>query len=95
MPLHAQVLCIGGNALFALIFMIGGGTAWGEGDTGLGGFLFALMAAALYTGWVLLKFRKYLSAETSLQRELEIERLYEEIQTLRANNPGGGPAPGI
>jgi hypothetical protein len=93
MPLHAQIICIGGNALFALIFLIGATTASAEGDGGLAGFLTALMVAALYTGWVLLKFRKYLSAEIALQRELEIERLYEEIQTLRANNPGGGPAP--
>jgi hypothetical protein len=94
MPLHAQIVCFGGNAVFALIFLLGAVAASDEGDSGLAAFLTVLMVAALYCGWVLLKFRKYLSAEVAMQRDLEIERLYEEIQTLRANNPGGGPAPG-
>ena len=36
---------------------------------------------------VLVKFRRYLSAEQSIERELRIEQLREEIDQLRANNP--------
>jgi hypothetical protein len=35
---------------------------------------------------VLLKFRRYLSAEATLERELHIEQLREEIDKLKANN---------
>ena len=52
--------------------------------------MFAVMAifalAAGYSVWVLLKFRRYLSAEEALERELHIEKLREEIDQLRANN---------
>jgi len=86
MPLHAQIACIGGNALFALLFLIAAQGAFAEGDTGLAIFLLLLGAAGGYTCWVLLKFRRYLSAEESIARELHIERLREEIDVLKANN---------
>jgi hypothetical protein len=86
MPFHAQVLCIGGNALFALFFLIGAQGVMVEGNYGLALFLAFLAVAAIYSVWVLLKFRRYLSAEEALERELHIEKLREEIETLKANN---------
>jgi hypothetical protein len=86
MPLHAQIACIGGNGLFALLFLIAAQGAWANNDTGLAWFLIALAASAAYTCWVLVKFRRYLSAEQSVERELRIEQLREEIDRLRANN---------
>jgi hypothetical protein len=35
---------------------------------------------------VLLKFRRYLGAEATLERELHIEHLREEIDRLKANS---------
>lgn len=86
MPLHAQIACIGGNGLFAFLFVIAGAMGWSEGDAGLSIFMFALAGAAAYTCWVLLKFRRYLSAEEVIRRELMIERMREEIDALKANN---------
>lgn len=86
MPLHAQIACIGGNGLFAFLFVIAGSMAWSEGDSGMAVFMFALALAAGYTCWVLQKFRRYLSAEESIRRELLIERMREEIDVLKANN---------
>jgi hypothetical protein len=91
MPLHAQIVSIGGNGLFALIFLIAAGTGLETRDTGMAMFMAALAAAALYTTWVLLKFRKYLSAEASVERELHIEQLREEIDRLKANNVPADP----
>ena len=85
MPLHAQIACIGGNGLFALLFLIAAQGAFASGDTGLAIFLAALAGAAAYTCWVLVKFRRYLSAEQSIERELRIEQLREEIDMLKAN----------
>jgi hypothetical protein len=95
MPLHAQIACIGGNALFALLFLV---AALGSGSTtecstattggfGLAAFLLILAAAAGYTCWVLVKFRHYLSAEASIERELHVENLQLEIETLKARIP--------
>ncbi len=86
MPLHAQIACIGGNGLFALLFLLAAQTGFANGDMGLAIFLLMLGAAASYTCWVLLKFRRYLSVEQSVERELHIEQLREEIDRLRANN---------
>jgi len=94
MPLHAQIACIGGNGLFALLFVIAAlasnsptecSTAT-TGGFGLAAFMLILAAAAAYTCWVLVKFRRYLSAEQSIERELHIEQLREEIDRLKANN---------
>lgn len=87
MPLHAQILCIGGNALFALFFVIAAQGVMTDGNYGLALFLALLAAAAIYSGWVLLKFRRYLSAEAALERELHIEQLREEIERLKADSP--------
>ncbi len=91
MPLHAQIACIGGNGLFALIFLIaaqGSGasdcSAAPTGGFGLAAFMLILAAAAGYTCWVLVKFRHYLSAEASIERELHVEKLELEIQALKA-----------
>lgn len=86
MPLHAQIACIGGNCLFAFFFVIAAGTGFSEGNFGLAFFLLALAAAAIYTAWVLMKFRKYLGAEEAMERELHIERMREEIDQLKTNN---------
>jgi hypothetical protein len=86
MPLHAQIACIGGNGLFALLFLIAAQGSFVEGAMGLAVFMLLLAGAAGYTCWVLLKFRRYLSAEESIERDLHIERLREEIDQLRANN---------
>jgi len=86
MPLHAQIACIGGNGLFALLFLVAAQGGFAAGDTGLALFMLILAGAAGYTCWVLVKFRRYLSAEESIERELRIEQLREEIDRLRANN---------
>jgi hypothetical protein len=86
MPLHAQIACIGGNCFFALIFLIAAGQGMGANETGMAAFMAALAACAIYTAWVLLKFRKYLSAEDATARELAMERMREEIDQLKANN---------
>lgn len=86
MPLHAQVACIGGNAMFALLFLVAAQGSFAQGEMGLALFMLILAGAAGYTCWVLVKFRRYLSAEESIERELRIEQLREEIDRLRANN---------
>lgn len=94
MPLHAQIACIGGNALFALIFLIaaqGSGpsecSSASTGGFGLAAFMLILAAAAGYTCWVLVKFRHYLSAEAATERELHVEKLQIEIEALKARIP--------
>lgn len=91
MPLHAQIACIGGNGLFALIFLIAalGSSATGDcspstGSFGLSLFMIVLALAAAYTCWVLVKFRHYLSAEAAIERELHVEKLQLEIEALKA-----------
>jgi hypothetical protein len=86
MPLHAQILCIGGNILFALFFLIGAGAGWSDGNSGMFAVMFVFAIAASYSVWVLLKFRRHLSAEGQLERELDVERLREELDLLKANN---------
>jgi len=86
MPIHAQIACIGGNGLFALFFGLVGVSLFGEGQLGPAFLLFVMTLAAGYTCWVLLKFRRYLSAEAAMERELHIEQLREEIDKLKANN---------
>lgn len=86
MPVHAQVICIGGNGLFSLFFFLAGAGLFTEGQLGPAVLLFVMTVAAAYSAWVLLKFRKYLSAEQSVERELRIERMQEEIDQLKANN---------
>jgi hypothetical protein len=89
MPLHAQIACIGGNALFAFFFVLAGFQTLPTGQFGLSVFLLILAAAAIYTCWVLLKFRRYLSAEASLERELHVEKLQAEITELKAKHEPG------
>lgn len=97
MPLHAQIACIGGNGLFALLFLIAavGSGAPSDCATTTGGgfglvfFLMILAAAAAYTCWVLVKFRHYLSAEAAIERELHVEKLQLEIEALKAGTKPG------
>lgn len=86
MPLHAQILCIGGNILFALVFLIAAQQSLAEGSYGLASFMALLSASAIYSCWVLLKFRRYLSAEETLERELHIEQLRAELEALRSES---------
>ena len=86
MPLHAQILCIGGNVLFALFFLIGAGAGLTEGNFSMAFVMTVLAIAAGYSVWVLAKFRHYLGAEAVMERELHIERMREEIDILKANN---------
>jgi hypothetical protein len=95
MPLHAQIACIGGNGLFALLFVIAAlasnsptdcSTAT-TGGFGLAAFMLILAAAAAYTCWVLVKFRHYLSAEAATEREFHVEKLQLEIEALKAKIP--------
>ncbi len=68
-----------GEGLLAFFFFLGGRDMGAGYDP-----LFARSCRLIV--WVLTKFRHYLSAEASLERELHIERLKEEIDTLKANN---------
>ncbi len=86
MPMHAQILCIGGNILFALVFLIAAQQSLAEGSYGLASFMTLLAVSAIYSCWVLLKFRRYLSAEETLERELHIEQLRAELDQLRSDN---------
>jgi len=86
MPLHAQILCIGGNVLFAIFFLIGTGAGLSEGNFSMAFVMTLFGVAAAYSVWVLAKFRHYLDAEAVMERELHIERMREEIEVLKANN---------
>lgn len=86
MPLHAQILCIGGNILFAIFFLIGAGAGLSEGNFSMAFVMTLFGVAAAYSVWVLAKFRHYLDAEAVMERELHIERMREEIEVLKANN---------
>ena len=84
MPVHAQILCIGGNVLFALVFLIATQQSMTSGSYGIATFLALLAASAIYSSWVLVKFKRYLSADDTLERELHIEQLRAEIDALKA-----------
>ena len=86
MPLHAQILCIGGNVLFAIFVLIGAGAGLSEGNFSMAFVMTLFGVAAAYSVWVLAKFRHYLDAEAVMERELHIERMREEIEVLKANN---------
>lgn len=66
--------------------MLGAGAGFSEGSFSMALVMTVFAAAAAYSVWVLTKLRHFLSAEASLERELRIERLKEEIDTLKANN---------
>lgn len=86
MPLHAQIACIGGNAFFALIFLLAAQCGLATGNFGMVAFMVILAGAASYTCWVLVKFRHYLSIEAAIERELHVERLEAEIAALKAGS---------
>jgi hypothetical protein len=68
MPLHAQIICIGGNGLIALAFGLMGLVAWGT-EQAVGLFLLAIAGIAGYSAWVTIKFRGYLAREAARNRE--------------------------
>jgi len=99
MPLYAQIICIGGNGLFAFFFALAGIMSFGKGDNGqsapgLGVFLLLLAAAALYSMWVLLKFRRYLGAEQALEREAHIAELRGKLDAMTAATSEASPGAG-
>ena len=63
MPLHAQILCIGGNVLFAIFFLIGAGAGFSDGNFSMA-FVMALFGVAAAASVV------YLLAERRLKRRL-------------------------
>jgi len=98
MPLYAQIICIGGNGLFAFFFALAGFMSFGKGENGdsspgLGVFLLLLAAAALYSMWVLLKFRRYLGQEASIEREAHLAHLRHEMDAEAARPAVASDAP--
>jgi hypothetical protein len=94
MPLHAQIICIGGNVMLALLMLLAAAQGYGGGNFGLGLFLTALAAACGYTVWVLLKFRRYLGQEATAEREVHLAHLKRELEAEQAQNPPGAPFDG-
>lgn len=99
MPLYAQIICIGGNGLFAFFFALAGFMSFGKGENGqsspgLGVFLLLLAAAALYSVWVLLKYRRYLGAEQALEREAHLAELRGQLDAINATLAATQPTPG-
>lgn len=88
MPLHAQIILIGGNAVVFAILLI---AFFAAPETGVRVFIAGMAGVVAYSVWILLKFRRYLSAEQSMERELHIEQLREEIDKLKANNAPDEP----
>jgi hypothetical protein len=97
MPLHAQIICIGGNALLGVLMLIAAAQGFSGGDLGLAVFLMMLASACGYTIWVLLKFRHYLGKEATQEREAHLAQLRHEMdagttQTASASEtPPNGP----
>ena len=89
MPLHAQIICIGGNVLLGVLMLIAAAQGFATGDFGLALFLAGLGAACGYTIWVLLKFRRYLGEEATMEREAHLAHLRQELGT-DANLPAAG-----
>ncbi|MEZ5937236.1 MAG: hypothetical protein R3C52_03355 [Hyphomonadaceae bacterium] len=63
MPLHAQILCIGGNVVFAMFFLFATGQLLDQHQTGPAFLTLVLMGAAIYSAWVLNKYRRALRRE--------------------------------
>jgi hypothetical protein len=96
MPLHAQIICFGGNALIGLLMVIGACMEFSSGDFGTALFMALLAVASAYTLWVLVKFRRYLSEEATLERQAHMAQLRQDIAASAANTPltpPGGPIP--
>jgi hypothetical protein len=85
MPLHAQIACIGGNVVLAVLMLIAAAQGFSNGDFGLALFLTLLGGACAYTVWVLLKFRHYLSEEATLERQAHMAHLRKEVATETAS----------
>lgn len=93
MPLHAQIVCIGGNVLLALLMLLAAGQSFATGDFGLALFLTALAGACGYTVWVLLKFRRYLGQEAAAERAVHLAQLKHELDA-ETSPPRGSPHDG-
>ena len=84
MPLHAQIVCIGGNALLGVLMLIAAAQGFTTGDFGLAVFMALLGGACAYTVWVLLKFRHYLGEEATLERQAHLAHLRHEMDAEAA-----------
>ena len=93
MPLHAQIICIGGNALLGVLMLIAAAQGFTTGDFGLAVFLAVLAGACGYTIWVLLKFRRYLGQEASMEREAHLAHLRHEMDAEAARPAAATDAP--
>ncbi len=93
MPLYAQIITMGGNSLIGLVMLLGASESLSKGSYGVALFLAALAGACGYTIWVLLKFRRYLSEEARLTRELRLEHLKDELDAEHAKRPGSDATP--
>ena len=97
MPLHAQIICIGGNALLGVLMLIAAAQGFTTGDFGLAVFLTALGAACSYTIWVLMKFRRYLGEEATMEREAHLAQLKQAMEAeakppaIGSDTPSNGP----
>ncbi|MEP7211177.1 MAG: hypothetical protein ABI740_10105 [Alphaproteobacteria bacterium] len=79
MPLHAQIICIGGNLLLGVLMLIAASQSFATGDLGLTIFMALLGCACGYTAWVLLKFRHYLGEEATQERQAHLAFLRQEL----------------
>jgi hypothetical protein len=93
MPLHAQIICIGGNALLGVLMLIAAAQGFTTGDFGLAVFLAVLAGSCSYTIWVLFKFRRYLGQEATLEREAHLAHLRHEMDAEAARPAIASDAP--
>lgn len=70
MPLHAQLICLGGNLFLVLLFVVAGLGGFADGDVPLGIGMSALAGVAGYSMHVVLKYRRHLDEELARQHEV-------------------------
>ncbi|MBI1359209.1 MAG: hypothetical protein GC155_02875 [Alphaproteobacteria bacterium] len=93
MPLYAQIITMGGNGVIGLVMLLGASESLSKGSFGVALLLALLAGACGYTIWVLAKFRRYLSEEARLTRELRLEHLRDELDAEHAKRPASGETP--
>ncbi|MBI1339782.1 hypothetical protein GC169_06185 [bacterium] len=76
MPLHAQIICIGGNALLALLFAVAALAGGGDENAPPMLLMLAFAGVCAYSAWVLIKFRNFLAAEAERGRGAQRPDLY-------------------
>ena len=87
MPLHAQIICIGGNVLLCVLMFFAAAQSFATNDLGMAAFMALLGGACAYTVWVLLKFRHYLGEEATLERQAHLAQLRQDGATDLARTP--------